>query len=141
MTAGLDERTFRSHARAEIWLAWREAGRRSQEPDLSEVREALFRRMLRAPGWAARYVGWPVGQLAGAYLDRLAATRVTLAGAQHAARQITLDNAGTIPAGQGRRAGPRRAAVQERSQGTIAAPRRPPQLLSEFTASPVPRAQ
>jgi hypothetical protein len=52
------------------------------------VRAELARRLLRAPGWAAEYVGWPLGELALTYADRLAATPVSDVQGRTAAREL-----------------------------------------------------
>jgi len=73
----LGERCFTTCTRAEIYLAWRDASdRESGHPTAASVREELALRMLRAPGWAAPFTGWPFGHRALAYFDRIAATPV-----------------------------------------------------------------
>lgn len=70
--ARLEPHAFSSHARAEIFQAWKAA--EAKDPDPGTVRHELARRLLRAPAWADRSVGWPFGYIGLAYFDRLAAT-------------------------------------------------------------------
>jgi hypothetical protein len=122
-------RAFTTYARSEIYLAWRTVMSRSGGPGASPgdgaapeaaVREELSRRLLRAPGWAAPHVGWPHGQLALAYLDRLAATPVTAEQGKAAARALLLaDTVAAQLAGSGL-PGASRAMRQEPRRGGLA---------------------
>lgn len=85
----LRARDFTTYARSETYLAWLDAGRAAAVP---AVREHLARRMLRAPAWAASAVGWPYGEFALAYLDRLAATPVTAVQGEVALRTLVAED-------------------------------------------------
>jgi hypothetical protein len=76
LTALLPPDAFSTHVRSETYLALL-AVPPGGTPDPEAVREKLAARLLRAPDWAAGYVGRPAGHLALAYADRLAATPVT----------------------------------------------------------------
>lgn len=89
----LEPHAFSTYSRSEIYLAWRSvAGSASGDgPALGEVRHELARRLLRAPAWADKAVGWPFGHHALAYFDRLAATPVTRDQVAVAARGLVRD--------------------------------------------------
>lgn len=74
IAASLDPHSFSAPVRAEIFQSWRAAAAADPEPSLATVRHQLARRLLRAPEWAGRSVGWPFGHLGLAYFDRLAVT-------------------------------------------------------------------
>jgi hypothetical protein len=93
LAIGLHARSFSTYTRSEIWLAASSLTRAGAGHDSKSVRHELARRMLRAPGWAAPMTGWPFGQNAVAYLDRLTATPVSPAQATDAARQIAVEDA------------------------------------------------
>ena len=83
ITGQLTPTVFSAHTRYEAYLAFLGANP-SGAPDPEEIRARLSARLLRAPDWAASYVGRPCGHLALAYADRLAATPVTTAEAKAA---------------------------------------------------------
>jgi hypothetical protein len=72
--AQLKAQTFTTHARAEIYLAWLACRPAAEGQQPGNVREELARRLLRAPAFAAPYVGWPFGHQTLAYYDRLKAS-------------------------------------------------------------------
>ena len=88
----LAARAFTTYARSECYLAWRAVARDGEQGAdgavAGAVRAELARRLLRAPGWAAEYVGWPFGELALAYAGRLAATPVSDVQGKTAAREL-----------------------------------------------------
>jgi hypothetical protein len=92
VTASLRPQTFWTYSRSEIYEAWRTAAADDSAPTVGAVRNELAMRLLRAPGWAARHVGWPFGQLAGAYFDRLAVTTVAGEQAKTAARTLVQED-------------------------------------------------
>jgi hypothetical protein len=92
VTASLRPQTFCTYSRSEIYEAWRTAAAHDSAPTVGTVRNELAMRLLRAPGWAARHVGWPFGQLAGAYFDRLAVTPVSGEQAKTAARELVRED-------------------------------------------------
>jgi hypothetical protein len=122
--------TFCTYARSETYLAWCTSAGDTARPETAQIRTELARRLLRAPGWAADYVGWPFGQRALAYFDRLAATPVTRDQATAAARELVREDTEAMKLASHRtplpwtRQAPRRP---ERSAAPPAAPR-PPQL-------------
>lgn len=82
----LEPHAFSTYSRSEIYLAWRSvADSAGDGPAPGEVRHELARRLLRAPAWADKAVGWPFGHHALAYFDRLAATPITRDQAESAA--------------------------------------------------------
>ena len=85
-------RAFTTYARSECYLAWHAVARDGAPGEgrvvAGAVRAELARRLLRAPGWAAGYVGWPFGELALAYAGRLAATPVSDVQGKAAAREL-----------------------------------------------------
>jgi hypothetical protein len=91
-TGQLAARAFSTYARSECYLAWRtvtrDGGPGADGTVAGAVRAELARRLLRAPGWAAEYVGWPFGEFALAYADRLAATSVSDVRGRTAAREL-----------------------------------------------------
>lgn len=106
-TRQLGERSFTSCTRAEIYLAWRDLrARAAVPPGAAAVREELACRLLRAPGWAATFTGWPYGHLALAYFDRLAATPVSDLQGRAACRDVAREDAEALR--DARAAGPAR---------------------------------
>lgn len=91
----LEATSFTTHSRAEIYRAWSTTASRSPggAPDTHDVREELIKRVLRAPAEAADSVGWPYGQKATGYLERLLVTPVTSTDARAAARELAAEDA------------------------------------------------
>jgi hypothetical protein len=112
ITQGLTASAFSAHSRSEIFLAWQaaaasvEGASATGVPALGEVRYELARRLLRTPDWAALAVGWPFGQIALRYFDRLAVTSVTREQAEVAARRLCREDLSA------RRVGPYAAQAQ-----------------------------
>lgn len=95
---GLAAESFTTHARAEIYLAWAALAARAPggRPGPGDVRDELGGRVLRVPRWAVGTVGWPFGQRAVSWLDRLAVTPVTETAARAAARHLAAEAAEAI---------------------------------------------
>jgi len=127
---GLSARSFSTCTRTEIYLAWHDAadaahvtGNPSALADA--VRDELARRLLCAPAWAAPLTGWPFGDRALEYYDRLAVTPVTPAQALAASRALVAEDeqaraAARVPAPCG--PGARRAAPCRPSPLTVSGP-------------------
>lgn len=116
MTAALSPAVFSTHLRSETYLALL-AVPPGVAPDLEAVREKLAARLLRAPDWAAEYVGRPAGHLALSYADRLAATPVTEPQAKTAVAALIRETGQDVGASAG--AAPRqpRQPLQDRLVG------------------------
>jgi len=89
--ARLEAHAFSSHARAEIFEAWRSAIAGEESPSPGTVRHELARRLLRAPAWADRSIGWPFGYIGLTYFDRLSATPASAGQAMPAIDLIALE--------------------------------------------------
>lgn len=87
----LSPTTFSTHTRFETYMALLTTDP-YDEPDLDAARHRLFTRLLRAPDWAASYIGRPGAHLALTYADRLAATPVTSDQAKAAVSELTREN-------------------------------------------------
>lgn len=91
--SGLRTEMFRTYSRSEIFLAWRAAAAESAAagtagPDRGLITRKLAEQLRLVPAWAGSYVGWPVGQLAIAYLRRLMATNGAVELVREAAWQL-----------------------------------------------------
>jgi hypothetical protein len=92
VTASLRPQTFCMYSRSEIYAAWHAAAAGDSARTVGAVRNELASRLLRAPGWAARHVDWPFGQLTGTYFDRLAVTPASAEQAKAAARTLVRED-------------------------------------------------
>lgn len=99
----LQARIFTTYTRSEIYLAWLAGRPDARAREAGDVREELARRMLRAPAFAARYVGWPFGHQAVSYFDRLKVTPSPQSEAEGAARNLIAADTQAVAAA--RRAG------------------------------------
>jgi hypothetical protein len=143
--SGLWPEMFRTYSRSEIFLAWRaaeSAAAGAAGPDRELITVKLAERLRLVPAWAGSYVGWPVGQLATAYLRRLMATQGDVELAREAAWQLADEDgeARTVTVRSHVSMPPARPQwVREpkpSALGDVRQPGRP--RLSEQTAGPVP---
>lgn len=91
ITASLSPTVFSTHTRFETYMAFLATGPYI-EPNMEALRGNLATRLLRAPDWAATYIGRPCGHLALAYADRLAATPVTKSQAKAAVADLVRED-------------------------------------------------
>jgi hypothetical protein len=88
--------TWTTHLRAELFAAMRWLTSAGGSPGYGVIAEAYFRRLLRAPGSAAAEIGWPDAARAMTYLQRLAATTVTLGQARLSAEALARAETATV---------------------------------------------
>jgi hypothetical protein len=121
--------TWTTHLRAELFAAMRWLTSAGGSPGYGVIAEAFFRRLLRAPGSAAAEIGWPGAARAMTYLQRLAATTVTLGQARLSAEALARAETATVSANGAARPSAVRAE----------APLLQPPVQAPSRAGPVPR--